>query len=320
MKMALRHILCGISVFLMTSALYGQTVSENAEKLNRYELLCKECLELRTLVESKGSVSRQVAIQRINDFVNMNKEIRADFEYMANTEQTRFEMINRWFSTGTRPLAMDHVSDVPVVRPEIRSKAFSAGVTMRFITAAPINVNGNGDSAYVSTEITKPTSGQSRNLRTYIMANISIPLSYGLMVGLKADREKGIDWGGYARFRSNFRFTESEYSCLSTGLLYSGQSFWGNGNSSRSNLSATCGVLAGLTSWLDIYAGAGYGSTGLYWQDIDDAWASVEDFTHKGMAAEIGIIASWRSLCFGAGISTTSFRTTSLDLSVGICF
>ena len=320
MKMALRHILCGISVFLLTTTLYGQTASENAERLNRYELLCQECLELRTLVENKGSISRQVASQRINDFVAMNKKIRSNFEHMTKTEQTRFEMINRWFSTGTRPLAMDHVTDVPVVRPEIRSKAFSAGVTMRVIGGSPINVNGNGDSAYVSTEITTPTSGQSRNLRTYLMADISIPLSYGLMTGLKADREKGIDWGGYARFRSNFRFIESEYSCLSTGLLYSGQSFWGNGNSSRSNLSATCGVLAGLTSWLDIYAGAGYGSTGLYWQDIDDAWASVEDFTHKGMAAEIGIIASWRSLCFGAGISTTSFRTTSLDLSVGICF
>lgn len=320
MKMALRHILCGISVFLLTTTLYGQTASENAERLNRYELLCQECLELRTLVESKGSVSRQVASQRINDFVAMNKKIRSYFEYMTKTEQARFEMINRWFSTGTRPLAMDHISDVPVVRPEIRSKAFSAGVTMRVITVSPINVNGNGDSAYVSTEITKPTSSQSRNLRTYLMADISIPLSYGLMVGLKADREKGIDWGGYARFRSNFRFIESEYSCLSTGLLYSGQSFWGNGNSSRSNLSATCGVLAGLTSWLDIYAGAGYGSTSLYWQDIDGVWASVADFTHKGMAAEIGVIAAWRSLCFGAGIFTTSFRTTSLDLSVGIRF
>ena len=320
MKMALRHILCGISAFLLTTTLYGQTASENAERLNRYELLCQECLELRTLVENKGSVSRQVASQRINDFVAMNKKIRSYFEYMTKTEQTRFEMINRWFSTGTKPLAMDHISDVPVVRPEIRSKAFSAGVTMRLITVSPINVNGNGDSAYVSTEITKPTAGQSRNLRTYLMADISIPLSYGLMVGLKADREKGIDWGGYARFRSNFRFTESEYSCLSTGLLYSGQSFWGNGNSSRSNLSATCGLLAGLTSWLDIYAGAGYGSTGLYWQDIDGVWASVADFTHKGMAVETGVIAAWRSLCFGAGISTTSFRTTSLDLSVGICF
>ena len=141
--MALRHILCGISVFLMTSALYGQTVSENAERLNRYELLCQECLELRTLVESKGSVSRQIALQRINDFVNMNKEIRTDFHDMTKYEQTRFEMINRWFSTGTRPLAMDHISDVPVVRPEIRSKAFSAGVTMRVITVSPINVNDN---------------------------------------------------------------------------------------------------------------------------------------------------------------------------------
>lgn len=314
MKMALRHILCGISVFLMTTALYGQTASKNAERLNRYELLCQECLELRTLVESKGSVSRQIALQRINDFVNMNKEIRTDFHDMTKYEQTRFEMINRWFSTGTRPLAMDHISDIPVVKPEIKSKAFSAGATSRFIIAVPIKDHIH--SAYDGAEI----ASLSRSLRTYMMADISIPLSYGLMVGLKADREKGIDWGGYARFRSNFRFTESEYSCLSTGLLYSGQSFWGNGNSSRSNLSATCGLLAGLTSWLDIYAGAGYGSTSLYWQDIDGVWASVADFTHKGIAAEIGVIAAWRSLCFGAGISTTSFRTTSLDLSVGICF
>ena len=318
MKMALRHILCGISVFLMTSALYGQTLSDNAERLNRYELLCKECLELRKLVESRGSVSRQVASQRINDFVAMNKEIRTDFEDMTKAEKTRFEMINRWFSTGVRPLAMDHVSDVPVVRPEIRSMASCKGVSMKIITAMP--VNDGREPAYSAAESTKPTSGQSGNIRTYIMADISLPLSYGLMVGLKADREKGIDWGGYGSFRSNFRFIEEEYSCLSDGRLENGLAFWGNGNSLTSNLSATCGVLAGLTSWLDIYAGAGYGISGLYWQDIDGAWASVADFTHKGIAAEFGAIASWRNLCFGAGISTTAFRTASLNLSVGIRF
>ena len=64
----------------------------------------------------------------------------------------------------------------------------------------------------------------------------------------------------------------------------------------------------------------GYGYQELFWEDIDGKWAKVQDYSYKGIAAEAGVIASWKSFCIGAGISTTAFRTASADISIGIRF
>lgn len=109
-----------------------------------------------------------------------------------------------------------------------------------------------------------------------------------------------------------FTFDEAAYKWNPAYEIY-----WKDKNT---NIMATAGVLAGPAAWLDLYAGAGYGQKTLLWQDIDGSWAAVSDFTHKGMALEIGLITSWRPLSLGLGISTINFRTASLDLSVGVRF
>lgn len=304
MKTALVHILCGICAFLMTTSLCGQTAYGIEEKLNRYELLCKECLELRTLAENQGSISRETASQKIGDFLSMNKAIKADFENMTSGQQTRFRMISYWFSTRQRPLAMDHVNGLTKISPEIRRNAESdsgpSGISNPVITYRP---------------------DQKIGLRTYIMADISFPVSYGILIGLQKLRsEKKRYTGGYAHVRSNFRYIKEEYSCTSSGNLVNGQPFWGNGNSRRSDLMITGGLLTDISSRTAIYAGAGYGFHCYHWQDIDRSWALVKDRSHKGAALETGLIASLHPFCFGLGVSTISFRTSSLDLIFGIRF
>lgn len=313
MKTALRHILCLISLFLLTISLNGQNSKEHDAILDRYELLCGECLELRTLVAEGVEVSRARAAGLINDFVTMNREIKADSASLNSGQQSRFKMINHWFTTGNRPMAMDHAG-MERVHPDLKSAAVSAPN------------NDSGATAGVQQEqdgISAAPHHLPAGIETYIMADFSLPLSYGLMAGLQESRhpdDKGIRWGGYMRFRSNFIFQKAGYICLSNGTIDGGYAFLGNGNSQNTNIMATAGVLAGLTSWLELYAGAGYGQKQLLWQDIDGSWASVSDFTHKGMALEIGLITSFRTLCLGLGISTVNFRTASLDLSVGIRF
>ena len=321
MKTALRHILCGIFLFLLASGLYGQpkmvTKPEMDERLNRYELLCKECLDLKALVSEGRQVSRTHASGMISKFVAMNREIKADSICLNPLQQSRFKMINHWFTTGNRPLAMDHV---PIRRdmPELTGEAVGM-----MIISVPSSSRKHIGEHFDNTETEQYGQTEHKSMNFYVMAEFSLPVTYGLMAGLKKDRlsyGKEIGWGGYMRLRSNFIFRKSAYSCLSNGTIGNGYAFLGNGNMQKSDLMVTAGVLAGLAPWLDIYAGAGYGQKIILWQDIEDSWASVSDFTHKGLALEAGLITSWRRLCLGIGISTVNFRTASLDLSVGMRF
>lgn len=324
--MALRHILCMFFLFSLTFSLYGrretEMKSEQDGRLTRYELLCRECLELKELVSEGKQVSRTHASDMIGRFVAMNREIKADSASLSPLQHTRFKMINQWFTTGKRPLAMDHVQmtgDLPEMTGQavcMTGRQEDVSIKILSATSGP---RTDGAEYFDDTPTRQHGKIEEKVIDTYIMAGFSLPVSYGLMVGLKKSG-KGIDWGGYTRFRSNFRFTEASYSCFSSGTIDNGYAFMGNGNSRNTNLMATVGVLAGLAPWLDIYAGAGYGQKVLLWQDIEGSWASVSDFTHKGLAAEAGLITSWRRLCLGIGISTVNFRTASLDISVGVRF
>ena len=324
MKTALRHILCGIFLFSLASGLYGQpkmrTEPDTDERLTRYELLCKECLDLKSLVSEGRQVSRSHASDMISKFVAMNREIKADSISLNPLQQSRFKMINHWFTTGNRPLAMDHLP-IRRIMPQLTGEAVGMKGRHERVRMMILSVP-SASQEYIGEDFHNTETGH-KSMIFYVMADFSLPVSYGLMAGLKKDRQgygKGIDWGGYMRLRSNFIFRKSAYTCLSNGTIDNGYAFLGNGNMQKSDLMVTAGTLAGIAPWLDIYAGAGYGQKILLWQDIEDSWARVSDFTHKGLALEAGLITSWRRLCIGIGVSTVNFRTASLDLSVGVRF
>lgn len=298
-----------IHVLLSAFCLKGQTTDGGMQDkdalLNQYELTCGRCLELRTTVNSGGQVSRKEASGLIDSFVSMNSRIKASSESLTPAQHTRFEAVNRWFSTGERPLVLDH-EDLARIR-ERRSRAeamYLIGPMSYYPAAAPEDIG-------------EPVLTEDRTrVRTYVLATVSLPHpSYGAMIGLRYRH-----WGGYARFHSNFLSAEHEYTCLADGTLEEGGSLWPGGNTLRSKLAATAGVLYGPMEWLSIYAGAGYGSDILYWDDIDGNWVNVSDCSFKGPALEAGILTSWKFLTVGAGVSAISFRTLSADISFGISF
>ena len=127
-------------------------------------------------------------------------------------------------------------------------------------------------------------------------------------------------WGGYLNFRSNYIFGTTSYSCTSDGVIEDGNRFWPSGKDRVSVMHVSAGVLAGVLDWLALYAGAGYGYRRLAWEDVDGSWALVSDWSRSGLAAECGVIPSWRNLTFSAGVSTISFKTVSFTCGVGIRF
>ena len=300
MKTALRHILCVIYALLSVFCMNGQT-------LNQYELLCGECLDLKERVNSGISVSRIEASGTIERFVEMNAEIKKTTGSMTEAERTRFEAINRWFSTGIRPAVLDHIPMYAISPVAVRLLEVPYDRSFAF---AP----EEGDPAEA------PLTEEIKDLKTFLLATLSLPqTSYGAMLGLQYG-----NWGGYIRFSSSFRRSSPDYTCTSNGIISNGSGagmpFWPGGDSLTSDMKASAGALYGPLGWLSIYGGLGYGCSYLDWNDIDGNWARVEDLSFKGLAAEAGILASWKIMTLGLGISTISFQTVSFDISLGVSF
>lgn len=298
MKIPLRHSLCLIYALLSVLYLNGQT-------LNRYETLCEECLELKDKVKKGITVSRSEASSLIEQFVNMNSEIKTTLDSMTNADKTRFEAINLWFSSGIRPKVLDH-------------NPINSGPSLN---SSYLDIPYDWSIAQYSTEqFLLPETRDSRKIKIFLSGTFSFPYeSYGAMIGVQAN-----NWGGYIRFNSNFKTSVAEYSCLSNGTICSdmadGYSFWPGGNERQSNMKSSAGVLYSPLDWLVFYGGLGYGYSHLYWDDIEGYWARVADHSFKGIVGETGIITTWKFMNFGLGISSISFKTASLDVLFGVTF
>ena len=290
METLFRHIFCVAILLFVTFLAAGQERSMD-ERLDMYEDLCGQCMELKSKVAAGEQVSREEAQSLIDSFLNMNKELKAHEIEMSEAQQRRFASIGEWFTTG--------------VRPEAVADSDSLAVT-------------DSSRSMISTDadIRPDVTGASKRGDVFLLASLSAPdMAYGLMAGYQHKR-----WGGYLAFRSSFTSCKTSYSCASDGSLGNGSQMWPSGNEKRSNLMVSGGVLAGATKWLTVYAGAGYGFRKLAWEDVAGDWAAVSDWSRSGVAAECGVIASWRRLAVSAGVSTISFRTASFTCGVGVRF
>lgn len=298
-KILVRHILCVISALMFTCTLSAQDRSALDAELSRYEALCQECLELKSRIASGEKIPRVMAEEMIGRFVSMNaslKECRGD---MTVVQRKRFDAVGVWFTTGERPQIDLGVALEPVLwsfTPYVTSEAPS-DISIRYVP--PVGV--------------PPRKWDL--MSKYVLADFSCPdLSYGLMLGLQ-----GLHWGGYVRARSNFHKLPSvSYTCMSDGDLSTGGRFWASGASVYSCLSLTAGALVPVKNNLTIYAGAGYGSNSFVWEDVNGLWALVSDLSHKGVAADLGVIFSLRRLALHAGITTISFKTAAFTCGVGV--
>lgn len=140
--------------------------------------------------------------------------------------------------------------------------------------------------------------------------------SYGMTLSIAS---KATGWGGYLKFQSNFHKTSSTYECLSDGSINGGK-VWLSGNSSISKTKVSIGGRKVFGKHFGIYAGTGYGSQALYWEDISGQWALVSDLRISGVLAECGALVDLGALELSLGVSTTAFRYADLEFSIGFNF
>lgn len=312
MRRLVKHILCTLLMLVAFSAA-GQDRRID-EQLHMYEDLCEQCMDIKSRAKSGENVSRTQVESLIATFLALNKTLKSQENEMTAAQRHRFAQIGRWFATGELPDTIRPVSPLlaePPCAPVAMLQSADCGIMPVFDTVFGDNSTGRSDLCRVTDMPDKKSRGD-----ILILASLAAPdMAYGLMAGYKHRR-----WGGYLAFRSSFTSCKTSYSCASDGSMENGSKIWPTGNQKRSNLMASGGVLAGATKWLTIYAGAGYGARKLAWEDIAGNWALVSDWSHTGMAVELGAVVSVHKLAFSAGISTISFRTAAFTCGVGVRF
>lgn len=151
----------------------------------------------------------------------------------------------------------------------------------------------------------------------FALPNLSITknyVGYGITVGCVRKV------GGYLKFNSNFKKVTEAYSCDSSGQIADGGYIWTTGAIKKTGLSALGGVLFRAHKYIYPFFGAGYGYRNVYWGDAMGEWAKVTDYSHNGLAAEIGLMFKFGPVAISAGASTIMFKTVSAEVGIGVIF
>lgn len=139
---------------------------------------------------------------------------------------------------------------------------------------------------------------------------------YGGMVSVVFRKN---DWGAYAKYLSDYQSTSSSYNCTSDGK-FSGGKMWLSGNTRTSSYMFSAGARKVIWKGLGAFAGVGYGSHSVYWEDVSGNWAKVTDSSVDGAIIEAGVSYTYKLLELFVGVSTISFGYSSLECGIGLRF
>lgn len=141
--------------------------------------------------------------------------------------------------------------------------------------------------------------------------------SWGLMLALMRRH------GGYVHVGTNLRSApDAVGSCDGSGYVSaSGRTPYYTGRTHTASFAVTAGLIHRLCSWLSIFEGVGYGRHTTSWQLADSeggGWLRNDDGTHKGMAAELGVVASVGRVSVSASAVTIGGKAWGGCVGVGV--
>ncbi|MBR3074424.1 MAG: hypothetical protein IKH11_01535 [Bacteroidales bacterium] len=126
-------------------------------------------------------------------------------------------------------------------------------------------------------------------------------------------------FGGYLKAASEIPIVRPAYSCFSNGTTHTGY-IWTSGEVRVSHRSITAGATFTPWKFLTLYAGAGYGSHAVNWQDVSSRWARVEDLSVRGVAADAGVIINIGRFSLLAGVSSMLPGQAGAEFGAGVRF
>lgn len=145
----------------------------------------------------------------------------------------------------------------------------------------------------------------------------SIHTSYGIMAGYVKKK-----FGGYVRAKSDFQFGIPIVGTCDAQGKSGGSQLWLTGeNTRKSRYAFTAGAIFRIISPLYFYAGAGYGSRILAWQNYNGTdYYKVTSSSFTGVEAEVGLLAHFGIFAISAGVQTNQFKYVEANVGIGVLF
>ena len=337
MGAVLRHILLCLSLtFCLGVKAFAIPQGDNYDKaLDKYAYICDRCVEMRAKVESGQSIQMESLGALLAELSSLRKTLSNASGKMSAAQAERFEAIKAKYMQGMK--ALGKKSDRPVFSSIQRIKPISEPVEVATMAHQKVSFRQNQrpepqaqhperQSRHQEMQVkqserqTQHPKGKTPRPKEGLMltlladAGIFPTPSYGAMAVMTL---RGI--GAYANYRSDFRKNEYSYTCTSEGDTEYGR-IWATGESRVSHTVATAGLAVWTSRRFCFYAGAGLSSSTRCWEDISGEWAKVEDKSYRGVAADGGILLTFKPMALSVGVVSDFRRYVDVQIGIGVRF
>lgn len=309
MRSVLGHILlCLTLTFSLGVKAFAIPQGDNYDKaLDKYAYICDRCVEMRAKVESGQSIQMESLGSLLAELSSLRKTLSNASGKMSAAQAARFEAIKAKYMQGMRAFGKRPA------RPSLGSIQRINPVT------EPVEVTLI-EMPERSLRLAQRPEGQAKRpkegFKFALLADAGIfpTPSYGAMAMMTL---RGI--GAYANYRSDFRKNEYSYTCTSEGDTEYGR-IWATGESRVSRTVATAGLAMLTSRRFGVYAGAGLSSSTRCWEDISGEWAKVEDKSYRSVAADGGILLTFKPVALSVGVASDFRRYVDIQIGVGVRF
>lgn len=337
MRSVLGHILlCLTLTFSLGVKAFAIPQGDNYDKaLDKYAYICDRCVEMRAKVESGQSIQMESLGALLAELSSLRKTLSNASGKMSAAQAERFEAIKAKYMQGMK--ALGKKSDRPVFSSVQRIKPISEPVEVATMAHQKVSFRQNQcpepqaqhperQSRHQEMQVkqserqTQRPKGKTprpkEGLKLTLLADAGIfPIpSYGAMAVMTL---RGV--GVYANYRSDFRKNEYSYTCTSEGDTEYGR-IWATGESRVSRTVATAGLAMLTSRRFGVYAGAGLSSSTRCWEDISGEWAKVEDKSYRGVAADGGILLTFKPVALSVGVVSDFRRYVDVQIGIGVRF
>lgn len=337
MRSVLGHILlCLTLTFCLGVKAFAIPQGDNYDKaLDKYAYICDRCVEMRAKVESGQSIQMESLGALLAELSSLRKTLSNASGKMSAAQAERFEAIKAKYMQGMK--ALGKKSDRPVFSSIQRIKPISEPVEVATMAHQKVSFRQDQrpepqaqrperQSRHPEMQVkqserqTQRPKGKTprpkEGLKLTLLADAGIfpTPSYGAMAVMTL---RGI--GAYANYRSDFRKNEYSYTCTSEGDTEYGR-IWATGESRVSRTVATAGLAMWTSRRFGFYAGAGLSSSTRCWEDISGEWAKVEDKSYRGVAADGGILLTFKPVALSVGVVSDFRRYVDVQIGVGVRF
>lgn len=302
-----KKFLTVLALLVCSLTAYSQNMWDTA--LDRYEQFCEQCIDLR----QRSLAGEPIELSEINGLLSQLSTLRASLQdaagQMTDSQRSRFDKIKqRYAEAFGLEIKTDKATDQPmeIVEP-----------------AEPVQDIPQDPSPVLSEEIEedKPVMEETvvavpsqPAFHAGIIAYCAAPtVRPGFMVRFDIGRS-----GLYIK-GSLWPVPQTSYFCKSDGTTDKGF-IWTTGKEKTGAWNISGGATLRIANPLRIYAGGGYGTKTVLWEDAAGGWAGVSDISSAGFCADAGLLLDLGHFTIMAGASTLSFRTVGFEVGAGIIF